>query len=176
MTTAPAPAPAGSTPRASRPIAADLPMLAGFLALCFGVAALGGWWTAEGVGTWYRTLRKPSWNPPNWVFGPVWTALYTMMAVAAWLVWRRRHEARVGPALALFAVQLALNLAWSGLFFAMRRPDLGAIDIAALWAAILATTVAFARVRPVAGALLVPYLLWVSYAGALNVALWRLNP
>jgi tryptophan-rich sensory protein len=171
MSTAPAPA----TPRVGRPLAAELPMLVAFLALCFGVAALGGWWTAESVGTWYKTLRKPSWNPPSWVFGPVWTALYTMMAVAAWLVWRRRREVPVRVPLTLFAVQLALNLAWSGLFFAMRRPDLGVLDIAALWVVLAATTAAFFRVRTLAGALLVPYLLWVSFAAALNVALWRLN-
>jgi benzodiazapine receptor len=166
---------AAGSPPSARSATADLPMLAAFALLCLGVAAIGGWWTAESVGTWYRTLRKPAWTPPGWVFGPVWTLLYLMMATAAWLVWRRRHEVRTVLPLALFGVQLALNLAWSGLFFAMRRPDLGVIDIVTLWVVLAATTVSFWRIRSLAGALLVPYLLWVTFASALNTAIWQLN-
>src|SRR5437764_541744 len=100
----------------------DLTSLAAFLVLCFAVAGLGGYWTSLGLGPWYDGLRKPPWTPPNRVFGPVWTLLYASMAVAAWLVWRRRGTHRVALPLGLFALQLSLNLAWSGLFFALRRP------------------------------------------------------
>lgn len=151
-------------------------VLLSFVAICFGVAALGGWATAGSVAEWYPTLRKPTWNPPSWVFGPVWTALYLAMAIAAWLVWRRVGWRGASGALALFGVQLALNAAWSPLFFGLRNPLAGLIDIAALWLAVVATIVAFFRIAPVAGALLVPYGLWVSFATALNAAIWKLNP
>ena len=153
----------------------DALVLVAFLLLCFGVAALGGYWTSVSVGDWYLTLRKPSWNPPGWVFGPVWTVLYAMMAVAAWIVWRHRGENGVTMALILFGIQLALNLAWSGLFFGLRNPLAGFIDIVALWLAIIATMIAFRRISTAAGVMLVPYLLWVSYAATLNLALWLLN-
>ncbi|MDX9975347.1 MAG: TspO/MBR family protein [FCB group bacterium] len=151
--------------------------LAGFLVLCFGAAAVGSMLTAASVREWYPELAKPSWNPPNSVFAPVWTALYLAMALSAWLVWRRRDERRgVWFALGVFVVQLALNVAWSGLFFGLRSPGLGLIDIVFLWLAILATLVAFWRINTVAGVLLLPYLIWVSYAAALNLAIWRMNP
>lgn len=153
---------------------AALALLA-FLALTFAVAAVGGWFTSMGIGDWYASLRKPSFNPPSWVFGPVWTALYAAMAVAAWLVWRRAGFDGASAALTLFFVQLALNFAWSGLFFALRSPGLALLDIAALWIAILATTVLFFRHDAWAGALLTPYLAWVSFAAVLNAAIWRLN-
>ncbi len=149
--------------------------LLGFLALTFAVAGIGGWFTSMGVGDWYATIRKPSFNPPSAVFGPVWTVLYALMAVAAWLVWRRAGFHGASAALALFFIQLALNLAWSGLFFALRSPGLALLDIAALWVAILATVVLFFQHSTWAGALLVPYLLWVSFAALLNGAIWRLN-
>ncbi|MGE3822270.1 MAG: TspO/MBR family protein [Isosphaeraceae bacterium] len=154
----------------------DALALVGFLGICYAVAALGGLWTSGSVTSWYPGLNKPSWTPPNWLFGPVWSLLYTMMAVAAWLVWRRGEgrEAKVG--LSLFGTQLLLNLAWSGLFFGLQRPDLGLLDMGALWVAILATAVSFLRVSPVAAGLMLPYLAWVSYAAALNFAIWRLNP
>lgn len=145
------------------------------LALCFAVAGLGGYWTSSSVGDWYQTLRRPSWTPPDWLFGPVWTLLYAMMAVAAWLIWLRRAETGSTTALTLFAIQLALNLAWSGLFFALKNPAAGFADIILLWLAILATMIAFWRLSTPAGLLLLPYLLWVSYATALNFALWRMN-
>lgn len=127
-------------------------------------------------GAWYEALDKPSWTPPNAVFGPVWTALYLMMAVAAWLVWRKAGFAGASAALTLFVVQLALNALWSYLFFGLHRPDLALIDILLLWLVILATLLLFWRIQPLAGALLVPYLLWVTYATALNFQIWRLNP
>src|SRR5581483_10582213 len=134
------------------------------LAVCFGTAAVGGALTASGVRDWYPALNKPSWTPPDWVFGPVWTALYLMMALAAWPVWRRAGWPRSRAALVLFAVQLVLNAAWSGLFFALRRPGAAFAEVILLWAAIFATLVAFGRVSAAATGLLVPYLLWVTYA------------
>lgn len=147
--------------------------LVGWLALCFAAAAAGG--LATDTGAWFDALRKPPWNPPNWVFSPVWTTLYALMAVAAWLVWKRRGFGAASTALALFLVQLALNVAWSFLFFAAQSPGLAFAEIVVLWAAILATVVAFWRIRPLAGALLLPYLAWVTFAAALNFAIWRLN-
>jgi benzodiazapine receptor len=149
--------------------------LAAFLLICFAVAALGSWLTVPALPGWYANLNRPTWTPPNQVFAPVWSILYALMAVAAWLVWRQRERTRIRVALTLFGVQLACNAAWSWLFFDLKRPGLAFIDIVLLWLAILATLVTFLRVRRTAGLLLVPYLLWVSYAAALNFSLWRLN-
>ena len=147
--------------------------LAGWLALCFAAAAVGG--TATDTGPWYDALAKPSWNPPSWVFGPVWSTLYAMMGVAAWMVGRERGFGGARGALALFGVQLALNVLWSVLFFGIRRPDLAFAELVVLWAAILGTLLAFRRVRPLAGWLLLPYLAWVTFAGVLNFTIWRMN-
>lgn len=146
--------------------------LAGWLALCFGAAAFGGLF---GPGEWYAKIRKPSWNPPNWIFGPVWTTLYIMMAVAAWRVWRLDGSGGRRKALALFLAQLALNAAWTPLFFGLRQPGLAFAEIVLLWFAIGATTAVFIKLDRVAGWLMVPYLAWVSFATVLNAALWRLN-
>lgn len=150
-------------------------MLALFIAVCFVAAGAGAGFTSSSVINWYPTLRKPSWNPPAWIFGPVWTVLYLMMAIAAWLVWRSRgfHEG-AGP-LGMFALQLALNALWSPLFFGLRNPWAGLVDIVPLWAAILATLVCFWKISPLAGTLLVPYWLWVSFATALNFMIWKMN-
>jgi translocator protein len=145
--------------------------LGAWVALCFAAAATGLVWTP---GEWYAQLHKPSWTPPDWLFGPVWSALYLMMGVAAWLVWRRGGHAARG-ALALFLVQLALNAAWTPAFFGLRNPGLGLIVILALWIAIAAAINAFWRQHRAAAALLVPYWAWVTYATALNFAVWRLN-
>jgi tryptophan-rich sensory protein len=145
-----------------------------FLIICLGTTGLGAAWTNLSIGDWYATLAKPSWNPPNWVFGPVWTALYVGMAVAAWLVWKRRGWDSIAPLL-VFGVQLFLNAVWSGLFFGMRNPGFAFADIVLLWFAILATIVAFGRVSIPAALLLTPYLAWVTFATALNWSLWRLN-
>lgn len=147
-------------------------VLLGFLLITFAVAGISGASTSGSVRGWYMTVAKPTWNPPSWVFGPVWTALYATMAVAAWLVWRKTGWS--GP-LVWWAVQLALNAAWSPLFFGLHRIDLALVDIVALWVTIAGTTVAFWRVSPVAGGLFVPYLAWVSFATVLNFTLWRLN-
>ena len=153
----------------------NLLVLAAFLLTVYAVSALGALSTAPAVKGWYTTIQKPAWPPPSWLFGPVWIALYTLMAVAAWLVWRRSQDSRRVAALGVFAGQLVLNAIWSPLFFGLHRIDLGLVDIAALWLAILLTIVLFFRVRRLAGWLLVPYLLWCSYAAALNAALWRMN-
>jgi tryptophan-rich sensory protein len=126
-------------------------------------------------GAWYAELTKPAWTPPGVVFGPVWTVLYVLMGVAAWLVWRRGGFREAPLALGLFLAQLALNALWSYLFFGLQLPGAAFAEILVLWAAILATTICFWRVVPVAAALLVPYLLWVGFASALNFQLWRLN-
>ncbi len=142
------------------------------LLICWGAAGLGGVWTASSVDGWYRTLARPSWTPPDALFGPVWAALYTAMAISAWLVWRR---VGFGWPLAAFAAQLALNVAWSGLFFGLRQVGLALLDIAALWTAILACILLFWPVSTVAALLMAPYLAWVSFAAALNFAIWRMN-
>jgi len=146
-----------------------------FLALAFAAAAIGGVAAAGGTGEWYESLRLPSWRPPNWVFGPVWTVLYVMIAVAAWLVWRERGADGAAEALAVWAVQLALNATWTGLFFGLHRPGLAFAEIVVLALAVAATIVLFARVSPPAALLLVPYFGWVCFAALLNGAIWNLN-
>ena len=162
-------------PIATATAAADLKSLFGlavWLVLCFGAAVFGAQFMP---GEWYAGLKKPSWNPPGWIFAPVWIALYILMAVAAWLTWKRGGFVGQRPALLLFLLQLFFNALWSWLFFGRHQPALAFVDILLLWLCLLATTVAFWKVRVVAGLLLVPYLLWVSFAAALNFALWRLN-
>ena len=149
--------------------------LAGFLAASFAAAGVGGWLTSLGMPEWYMSLQKPGWNPPSWLFGPVWTALYIAMAVAAWLVWRDAGFSGAPAALALFFVQLLLNMAWPGIFFALRSPGWALAEILVLWVAILITTVLFFRHSAWAGALMVPYLLWVGFASVLTAAIVRLN-
>jgi tryptophan-rich sensory protein len=138
------------------------------------VGALGSIPTARSIPTWYRTLDTPSWKPPDVVFGPVWTTLYTLMGVALVLI--RRQQSDADRAQLLFGLQLALNLAWSFVFFGGRDPRAGLAVIVVLWTAVAATTVAFARIRPLAGFLLVPYLAWVTFATALNAEIARRNP
>lgn len=149
--------------------------LLGFVVLCLAVAAAGGAVTATSVETWYAGLAKPAFNPPNWVFAPVWTVLYLMMAFAGWRVWRRRRARDVRLALGAWALQLALNLGWSFVFFGARLIGAALAEIALLLAAVLATAVLFWRIERVAGALFFPYAAWVAFATALNAALWRLN-
>jgi len=145
-----------------------------FVLAVLSAAGAGSLFTMVSVGSWYVELAKPTWTPPAWVFGPVWTVLYAMMAVAGWLVWRRHGAAR-RAALWFFGVQLVLNVAWSALFFGLRLPGLAFLDILALWSIIAATLVTSFRVSRAAGILLIPYLLWVSFAAALNFSIWRLN-
>lgn len=151
----------------------DLIGLAVAVASCVAAAAIGGIVTGRSLRDWYPALRKPRWNPPNAVFGPVWSVLYLAMAVAAWLVWR---EAGWSAALGIFAAQLAINVLWTVAFFGQRRPRDAVAVILALWVAIAATIAAFWPVSPLAAALLLPYLAWVTFASALNVAIARLAP
>lgn len=146
------------------------------IAIPLAVGAVSGTATVQSVSSWYPTLAKPPFNPPAWIFGPVWTMLYIMMGVAAFVVWQRGWgSAGVRAAITAFAVQLVLNGLWSILFFGLRSPGLALIEIVVLWLAIAATAVLFWRVATVAGALIVPYLLWVSFAAVLNASIWWLN-
>lgn len=154
----------------------DLAALAILLAVSAAVAGISGAATVANVGTWYATLSKPPFNPPNWLFGPVWTLLYIAMAVAAWRVWRTRDlpSDLAGP-IALYTAQMGLNFAWSLIFFGLHRIGSALVDILALLVLILATTIVFWRRDVLAGVLMVPYLAWVSFAALLNFSLWRLN-
>lgn len=143
--------------------------LAGFIVVTFCAPLLS---VGSMPGAWYAALNKPAWNPPPWVFGPAWTLLYTLMAVAAWMVWKR---AGFSKPLVLYFVQLALNAAWTPIFFGLHWLGVSVAVIALLWLMIAATLVSFRRVRGTAGWLLVPYLMWVSFAAVLNVTIWRLN-
>ncbi|MEU9836659.1 TspO/MBR family protein [Streptosporangium sp. NPDC048047] len=136
------------------------------------LVAVAGSLASAGSGEEYLALERPSWAPPSWVFGPVWTVLYVMIAVSGWLAWSARGWT---PALGVYAVQLVLNAAWSPLFFGAGRYGLAFAEIVLLWASIVATVVAFRRISRPAAWLLVPYLLWVTFAAALNFAVWRLN-
>jgi benzodiazapine receptor len=142
------------------------------LALTFGAGYIGSTFP---IDEWYTALSKPAWNPPNWLFGPVWGVLYLLIAVSAWLVWRKTGLVRASLPLGLFAVQLVLNAAWSWIFFGRHEIGLALIEILILWVAILGTIIAFWRLNPVSGYLMVPYILWVSFASVLNFAIWRLN-
>lgn len=143
-----------------------------FLILCALVATTGALFQP---GDWYRELTKPALNPPDWIFPPVWSALYVLMAIAAWLVWLKAGFRGAGVALSFFFLQLASNAAWSWLFFGLHRIAFALADLVLLWILILITLVLFWRQRTLAGALLVPYLAWVSFAGYLNFQIWRLN-
>jgi translocator protein len=160
-------------------VAVAIPQVAG------GLGAIA---TVSSVPTWYQTIKKPSWNPPGRVFGPVWTILYLLMGVASWLIWRRSREEQPAEgalglpakpearsALGFYGAQLVLNTLWSIIFFGLRDIGGALAEISVLWALILATTVRFYRLRPAAGLLLIPYLAWSTFATVLNAAIWRLN-
>lgn len=154
---------------------AKLPALAGFLVASFGAAAIGGAATATSVGTWYRTLHKPTWNPPDWIFGPVWTLLYVCMAVAAWRVWRGSEPEAGRRTLILFGVQLGLNALWSVLFFGLRQPGWAFAEVIVFWACLVLLLVRFGRADRIATTLWAPYVAWVSFASVLNGTIWWLN-
>ena len=146
-----------------------------FLFIVLGTGSLASFLTARGVREWYPALRKPPGTPPSWVFGPVWTMLYVLMAISVWLIWRNYGWAGGRSALLLFFGQLALNAAWSGIFFGARLPGVAFAEIAILWLAILFNLVVFYWLLPLAAYLLLPYLLWVTYASYLNAGIWRMN-
>ena len=145
--------------------------LAGFLAASFAAASSGAVFKPD---DWYLTLRKPGWTPPPWVFPVVWTPLYLMIAVAGWLAWRQ--SGLFSLPFAFYAVQMILNAAWSAVFFGLRRPDLAFAELVLLWLSILGCILLFAPVSATAAWLMVPYLAWVTFAGALNYAIWQRNP
>lgn len=146
------------------------------VALPLGVGALGAIASLDGVAAWYPNLQRPSFAPPSWVFGPVWTMLYIAMGVASWLVWRQGVErVVVRRALAIYGIQLVFNVAWSWLFFGLRQPLLALVDIGALMLLLVLTTWRFRQVARAAGALMLPYLAWVAFATALNAGFWWLN-
>jgi len=151
-------------------------MLVLFLLTCFGVAWTGAQ-VSPGIASsnWYEQLNKPDWNPPGWLFGPVWTILYTMMAIAAWRIWRKLGFAAGKTELSWFAVQLLLNGLWSQLFFNAQNPGLAFVEILFLLSAIIATTIYFYREDRIAGYLMVPYILWVAFATVLNGTIWMMN-
>lgn len=153
----------------------DLGMLGLLLLLCFSVAAVGGLVTRPAIDGWYATLTKPLWTPPNWLFAPVWSVLYVLMAFAAWVYWRSTAPGRRGWPWVVFFVQLALNLLWSVLFFGLRSPAMALVDVVLLWIAIAATAAGFLRSSRLAAGLMLPYLAWVSFAAILNAGLWAMN-
>lgn len=149
--------------------------LFGFIGAAFVAAAIGGAATTSSVRDWYPALTKPSWNPPSWIFGPVWTLLYIMMGIAAWRVWLQRTLTGARGALALYFLQLALNALWSVLFFGLRNPRFALVDIALLWVCLFVAQRSFWRIDRVAGWLWLPYLAWVTFAAGLNTAIVSLN-
>lgn len=157
----------------SRPL--QLPALAGWVVFTFVFAAIGAFATSQ-AGAFYQQLDRPEWAPPAWLFGPAWTVLYALMAVAAWRVYRTASERNVRPELTLYVAQLALNALWSWLFFAWHNGPLAFAEIIVLWLAIAATIVAFGRRDRLAGLLLLPYIAWVTFAGALCYSIWQRNP
>ena len=144
--------------------------------ICEGVGLMGGRWTAPEIPRWYRTLAKPSFNPPSWIFAPVWTTLYLLMAIAAWLVFSAPASSTRTIALGIFVVQLALNLAWSWIFFRKHALGAAALEVAILWCSIGATTLLFGQISAAAAWLMAPYWAWVTFASILNATIWRLNP
>lgn len=157
-----------------RPLPLVLGLLA-WLAICFLTAAIGAAASIQ-ARTFYAQLTQPAWAPPGWIFGPVWTLLYLLMAIAAWLVWKDKGFRGAGLALGLFLLQLAANALWSWLFFAWHKGALASAEILLLDALVIATVLAFRRHRPLAAALLLPYLAWIGFATALCLTIWRANP
>lgn len=142
--------------------------------ICLLAGFIGSFFTTPAITTWYTTLQKPSFAPPNWVFFPVWTSLFMMMGVSLFLIWKKEDK-KVKTALYIFAAQLVLNAFWSVAFFGLKSPLMGLIEIIILWIAILATILSFMKISRTASYLLIPYILWVSFAAILNFSIWKLN-
>lgn len=157
------------------PLTKQVLALAICLLIVFALAALGAMGSIK-APTFYASLYQPTWAPPAWLFGPVWTLLYALMGIAAWLVWRESTGPHQRTAFIWFGLQLILNALWSWWFFAWQQGFYALINIVLLWIAIVITMRLFWRIKPLAGALLIPYLMWVTFATALNWAMWRLNP
>lgn len=139
------------------------------------VGVIGSFFTASSVRTWFETLVKPAWNPPSWIFGPVWIMLYTLMGIAAYLVWRKKDAPRARLALSFYGIQLIFNALWSILFFGLKNPGLAFVEIIVLLVLIIITTVQFWKINKWAGIIMIPYLAWVSFATFLNYTIWQLN-
>lgn len=146
-----------------------IPKLIFSIGLCLGAGVLGSFFTVSSIATWYQTLNKPFFSPPNWIFGPVWTILYILMGISLYLVWEKKKVP------AVFWIQLILNALWSIIFFGMRNPTLALMDIVALWITIILTMKAFYKINKIAAYLLIPYLVWVSFATILNLIIVLLN-
>jgi benzodiazapine receptor len=162
--------------RNSRP---NLPALAAFLAVALGAGALGALFSpgfSASAAHWYSGLAKPAWLPPQSWFAPIWTALYALMAIAAWIVWRERYHRGRAAAIAAFCIQLLLNALWAPVLFGLQNIDAALFCIVALWLAVGWTLREFARVKPAAALILIPYFLWITFAAAVNLAIWKLNP
>jgi len=143
------------------------------IVICQAAGLLGSIFNFKSIPRWYSKLKKPAFNPPNWIFGPVWTLLYLLMGVSFYLVWTSGKE--IGAAIIIFSIQLVLNILWSALFFGMKKPFIAFIEIILLWISILASIVLFIDISNTASYLLIPYLLWVSFAAILNFSIWKLN-
>jgi tryptophan-rich sensory protein len=157
----------------------NLPALALFLVLALSVGVVGALFSpgfSASAAHWYLGLVKPDWLPPQKWFAPVWTALYVLMAIAAWIIWRERYHRGRAAAITAYGIQLVLNALWAPAFFGLKNIDAALFDIVALWLAVGWTMREFARVAPAAALVLVPYFLWVTFAAAINLAVWRLNP
>lgn len=144
-----------------------------FIAECAGI--IGSIFTASSVRTWYVDLAKPLWNPPSWIFGPVWTVLYALMGVSAYIVWQDRGASHVRTALVVYGIQLGLNILWSAIFFGLKDPQIAFFEILVLLFFMIITTILFWRINTWAGVLLIPYILWVVFASYLNYTIWKLN-
>ena len=143
--------------------------------ICQAAGLIGALFTSSSVGSWYSTIQKPAFNPPNWIFGPVWTTLYILMGVSLYVILTKRRNRKVKIGLTLFGIQLVLNSLWSFLFFGLERPLFGLIEIPILWVFILLTIIQFWKIDKKASYLLIPYLLWVTFAAVLNYYIWFLN-
>jgi benzodiazapine receptor len=163
------------TRTSNMPASRQLMGLLGWLVVCFAAAAIGAVASTE-AATFYQELVRPEWAPPAWLFAPVWTVLYVLMGIAAWLVWRGHGFKTARTALVLFIVQLGANALWSWVFFVWHQGGLAFAEVLLLWCLIVATAVSFRRLNPVAAGLLLPYLAWVTFAAALTFATWKLNP
>ena len=151
-----------------------LPKIVICVLICVGLGSASGFSTVSAIAGWYQSIQKPSWNPPNWLFGPVWTVLYIMMGISVALIWHSRHNAKK-TAISFFVVQLMLNLLWSYIFFGKQDIFLAFIEIIAMWIFILLTIIFFYRINKTSAYLLIPYLLWVSFATFLNYSIYLLN-
>ncbi len=153
----------------------SFPKLILSIGICLGAGVLGSFFTVSSIPTWYVTLNKPIFSPPNWVFGPVWTILYVLMGISLYLILSTKEKVNRQKAVITFAIQLILNATWSIIFFGLKNPTLALVNIVALWVAIILTIKAFYKINKLAAYLLIPYLLWVTFASSLNLMIVLLN-